>query len=220
MIASANFVSSPDPLHARFLALVPRLERHARIYFRHLKCQVQQEDAVQETIALAWKWFRRLVARGKDVEKFPMVFSFLVARAVRCGRRLCGMHKSQDVMNHQAQVRFGFTVAPLPTSTCTSFENLYAVNGQRKLDEFEERLQHNLATPVDEQVQFRLDFRAWLKTLSGRERRIIKAMARNERTKDLARQFELSAARISQLRREFMEDWRRYWSEEPSSGIA
>ena len=149
-----TFRPSPsDPLQAQFLALLPRLERHARIYFRHLKCRVQQEDAVQETIALAWQWFRRLVARGRDVEKFPMVFSFLVARAVRCGRRLCGMHKSKDVLNPQAQRRFGFTVGSLPASTCTSFENLYAaVDGQRSLDAFEERLRDNTQTPVPEQV--------------------------------------------------------------------
>jgi hypothetical protein len=35
-------------------------------------------------------------------------------------------------------------------------------------------------------------------------------MARNKRTLDLSRQFELSPARISQLRREFHDDWRRF----------
>jgi hypothetical protein len=59
-------------------------------------------------------------------------------------------------------------------------------------------------------VQFRIDFPAWLKTLTGRERRMIRLMARNERTLDLSRQFELSPARISQLRREFRDDWLRF----------
>ena len=35
-------------------------------------------------------------------------------------------------------------------------------------------------------------------------------MARNERTLDLSRQFDLSPARISQLRREFRDDWLRF----------
>jgi DNA-directed RNA polymerase specialized sigma subunit len=57
---------------------------------------------------------------------------------------------------------------------------------------------------------FRLDFAAWLRSLTARERQIIRAMLRNERTQDLAQRFHLSQARISQLRREFHQDWERY----------
>jgi DNA-directed RNA polymerase sigma subunit (sigma70/sigma32) len=57
---------------------------------------------------------------------------------------------------------------------------------------------------------FRLDFKDWLRSLTPRERRIIRAMARNERTKDLSRQFEVSPGRISQMRREFKEGWERF----------
>jgi hypothetical protein len=35
-------------------------------------------------------------------------------------------------------------------------------------------------------------------------------MANNERTLDLSQRFELSPARISQLRRELHADWRRF----------
>ena len=38
-------------------------------------------------------------------------------------------------------------------------------------------------------------------------------MLRNERTTDLSRQFELSPGRISQLRRELHDAWRRYHGE-------
>lgn len=57
---------------------------------------------------------------------------------------------------------------------------------------------------------FRIDFADWLKTLTPRERRLIKDMVNGERTKDLADKFDLSAARISQMRREFREGWERY----------
>ena len=63
---------------------------------------------------------------------------------------------------------------------------------------------------MPDQVAFRIDFPAWLATLTARERRLIRAIARNERTKDLSRMFELSQGRISQLRREFRDDWRRF----------
>jgi hypothetical protein len=74
----------------------------------------------------------------------------------------------------------------------------------------EERLADNTVTPPPDQAAFRIDFGAWLKTLTPRERRIIRAMAMSERTKDLSRRFELTPGRISQMRRDFRDDWRRF----------
>jgi hypothetical protein len=198
-------------LHARFLAILPRVELHGRIYFRHLRCPHKKADAIQEMRALAWKWFLRLHERGRDPAGFVTTFVTLLARAVNNGRRVAGMAKAKDVMNPAAQMRHGFKVEPLPSSPRASHERLYAApTGQRLHDAFEERLRDNTVTPVLDQVQFRIDFPAWLQTLTGRERRLICAMARNERTLDLSRRFELSPARVSQLRREFHDDWRRF----------
>ena len=46
---------------------------------------------------------------------------------------------------------------------------------------------------------------------------MIRGMARNERTLDLSKQFELSPARISQMRREFQIDWKRFIGEAGTS---
>jgi hypothetical protein len=198
-------------LHARFLSLLPRIELHGRIYFRHVRCPHQKADAIQEMCALAWKWFLRLHQRGRDPAHFVKGFVSLLARAVNSGRRLCGMAKAKDVLNPATQRRHGFTVERLPSCTQASHDRLYAeVHGQELHDAFEERLRDNAVTPVPEQVCFRIDFPAWLRTLSGRERRLIRAMARNERTLDLSKEFEVSPARISQLRREFLEGWERF----------
>jgi hypothetical protein len=197
-------------LHARFLELLPAVERHGQIYFRHLGPD-RKADAIQEMRALAWKSFLRLHERGRDPADFVTSFTTLLARAVNSGRRLAGMAKAKDVMNPATQRRRGFQVEPLPSSTRTSHERLYASPvGQALLDAFEERLRDNTVTPVADQVQFRIDWPAWLATLTGRERRIIRAMSRNERTLDLSREFELSPSRISQLRREFFIDWHRF----------
>jgi hypothetical protein len=48
---------------------------------------------------------------------------------------------------------------------------------------------------------------------------MIRAMARNERTLDLSKQFDLSPSRISQLRREFQIDWKRFISEAATSVV-
>src|SRR5262245_3323348 len=115
-------VVSIEVLHVRFLALVPRIETHAGICFRGIRCPVTREDRVAECVALGWKWFVRLSEQGKDVFAFPMAFASLLARAVRCGRRLCGQERAGDVLSIVAQARHGFRVEQLPSSTCTNHE--------------------------------------------------------------------------------------------------
>jgi hypothetical protein len=146
-------------LHARFLRLLPKLETHARIVFRGVRCPVKQADRVQECIALAWKWFVRLSGQGKDGFAFPMAFAALVARALWCGRKLCGQERAGDVLSFVAQARHGFRVERLPATTRSPHEQLYAdPHGQTLLDALEERLRDNTLTPVPDQAAFRIDF--------------------------------------------------------------
>lgn len=197
-------------LHAAFLTVLPRIELHGRIAFRGLRCPHHKEEAVAEMIGLSWLWFVRLLERGKDPVAFASRIADFAARHVRAGRGLNGIESGRDVLSSVAQRRHDFRVGALP-STSTSHEERYAsVRGQRKQDAFEECLRDNTVTPVPEQVCFRLDFPAWLTTLTGRERRLVRELARSERTLDLSRTFDLSPARISQLRRELHDDWRRF----------
>jgi hypothetical protein len=208
-------------LQNQFLALLPAIETHGNSYFRYLKCPHRKADALQEMRALAWKWLVRLVQRGKDINEFLATFNTFLGKAVISGRRLAGMLNAKDVMCHLNQKRNGFTVESLPSSPRMNHETLYGLpHGQQGQDAFEERLQDNTITPVPDQVQFRLDFPAWMKTLTGRERRIIRAMARNEQTKDLSREFDLSPGRISQLRQEFRQDWNRFCDGPVQSEVA
>jgi hypothetical protein len=196
----------------RFETLVlPRVEQHGRIHFRCYRCAHRRDEAIAEMVALCWQWFVRLARRGTDATRFLSALVTFAARAVHSGRRLCGQEPAKDVYSRLAQRRHGFTVERLPSSTATPHSTLYAaLQGQHLLDLFEERLRDNTITPVPDQVQFRIDFPSWLQSLTGRERRLIRAMAQGERTKDLSRHFEVSPARISQLRREFYEGWRRF----------
>ncbi len=57
------------------------------------------------------------------------------------------------------------------------------------------------ATPADLAAS-RIDFPAWLKTLSQRDRRIALKLSQGESTSRVARQFRLSVGRVSQLRGE------------------
>jgi hypothetical protein len=206
-----------DELHAKYLSILPKIELHGRIYFRHLNPH-RKADAIQEMRALAWLWYVRLVDRGRDPRDFLATFVTLLARSVNSGRRLAGMMKAKDVMNPDPQRRHHFRVEPLPSTTRTFHDHLYSSpRGQELHDEFEERLIDNTITPVVDQVCFRLDFPAWLETLTPRERRMIAAMARNERTRDLGKEFEVSPSRISQMRREFHDGWKQFIDEKGTS---
>lgn len=192
----------PSDLHSRVLAILPRIETHAQIYFRHIKSQVEKEEAIAETVALAWKWYVRLVRRGKDVSGFVSTFASYPARAVKCGRRVFGMERAKDVLSSRAQQRHGFTVDKLPDISTLS-DNPYS-----------EPLADNTRTPPPEAAAFRIDWPAWLRTRTRRDRRVIRDMALGERTKHLAHKHKLSPARISQLRREYAEDWQRFTANE------
>jgi len=181
-----------------FVALLPRIELHGRIVFRHMRCAHQRQEAVAEMTALVWKWCVSLQERGKDPAGFPRALITFAARAVKSGRRLCGTEKARDVLSPRAQRGRGFTVAPLPLGS--------SLNGTV----YEEALQHNTQTPVDEQVCFRLDFPAWLLTRTDRDRRVIQDLMRGERTLDVSRRYGTTPARVSQLRREFQIDWSRF----------
>jgi len=82
--------------------------------------------------------------------------------------------------------------------------------GERTLDV---ALHDNTRSPVPDQVAFRLDFPAWVNTLSDRDRRVVGDLMAGERTLDVAAKYGLSPARVSQLRREFMEGWARFCGE-------
>jgi hypothetical protein len=195
---------SPDDLHAAFLTILPRIEVHGRCFFRHKKPD-KRDEAIAEMVALAWKWFRSLAARGKDAREFPMALARFAAQAVHNGRRLCGQERINDVLSPRAQREHDFTVVSLPEGS--------SLGGNI----FSEALIDNTQTPPPDQVAFRLDFPAWRLTRSDRDRRVIDDLMVGERTMDVADKHGLTAGRVSQLRRDFHDDWLRFQGEAPAA---
>jgi hypothetical protein len=200
---SINYPSSAESnlLQSRFLGILPKIERHGRCYFRHLRCSSTKEDRIAEMIAISWKWFLRLVEQGKDPAKFPSVIATFAAKAVRNGRRLCGQEKSKDTLSFVAQQRNSFVVTKFPDFSTLESNPLEAA------------LVDNTQSPVPEQVHFRLDFPSWQRTLDEKKRRITRQMMLGHRTLDLANEFRISPARISQLRQELRQSWREFITE-------
>ena len=182
-------------LQSRFLTLLPRIERQARMASRQLRCGHRRADFIAEVTALAWKWFVRLIQRGKDATRFVSAIAIYATRAVRSGRRFVGKEKLNDVLSPHAQNRHDFMVCSLPQRSLAS-ETVFA-----------EALTDNTVTPVPDQVAFRQDFPRWRRRWSPRDRQLIRALLSGERAIDVANKFGLSAARVSQKRREFYHDW-------------
>jgi hypothetical protein len=182
-------------------SILPRVKAHGRVYFRHVRCKHRKEELLAEMAALSWRWFLRLVRRGKDVLQFAGRLAVYAARAISSGRRVCGQERARDAMSQSAQRKRGFAVGGLPEF------------GTPLGSALAEALQDNTISPVPDQVAFRLDFPAWRRTRSDRDRRVIDCMITGESTAMLARLFGISAARISQMRREFHDDWHSFCGE-------
>jgi hypothetical protein len=218
MSAPAVPLPSIEALHAVFLTqLLPRLRRHGRIYFRDVHDSDRKEDLLCEMAALGWHWFVRLAERGKDATQFPSALASYAARAVRAGRRVTGQERLTDVLSKVAQQHHGFRVEALPCRMRRPFDEIHtAVGGQRQLDAYEEVLHDNAVTPVPDQVAFRVDFRDWRRTRTYRDRLIMEALILGDRTCDVSKRFGLTPGRVSQLRKEFRDDWALFTGDLPA----
>jgi len=192
---------SPDALQAAFLAILPKIELHARIAFRHLKCPDKKSDAIAEAVALAWHWYVRLAQRGKDAADFVVALARFAARRVKASRRLCGVENGKDILSPRSQRRFGFTVGTLP-----SYSTLEGTP-------YEDALRDNTRAEVPEQVAFRIDFPRWLAGLAERDRQLVQDLAMGHRTKVVAKKYGVTPGAVSHRRRDFHRAWQRFQGE-------
>jgi hypothetical protein len=194
----------PVPRH--FESLLPAIRRQARHAFRRLPRELR-EELIAEAVAQAYCAFRRLVERGHGERAFATPLARFAVRHVRAGRRVGTPLNKHDVSSYYGQRAHGMHLERL--DRCLPHERSW----------LEIAVEDRAAGPA-ETAAFRLDFEAWLSTLGRQRRRIALALARGEATGTAARRFDLSPARISQLRRELRDHWRRFQGEgeEPVAG--
>jgi len=179
--------------HNRFLALLPAVLRQARIAFRSLDPE-KREDALAEVIANTFAAYARLVELDKESIAFPTPLARYAIRRFHDGRHVGNKFNSRDVSSKHCQ--------RLQNIKVTSFHRFDPNEGQWR----EILVEDKHATPADV-AMIRLDFAAWLGTLTPRERRIALKLAEGERTGAVARMFDVSAGRISQMRAELCQAW-------------
>jgi hypothetical protein len=199
--------------HEDFLALAPTVERHGRVAFRGLDAEARDE-ALAEAVAAAFAAYVALKARDRNPAAFPSRLASYSVLHVKDGRHVGGRSSSCDVLSPKAQRRRGFRVERLPASTRTAFDRLYAeVHGQRQQDTLEECLRDNTRTAVVDQVVFKLDFAAFLQTLTDRDRQMALALAEGHAASHVADRFGLSPGRVTQLRQQWQREWHAFQGE-------
>jgi hypothetical protein len=154
--------------HEGYLRLLPDIRRHALSRLRHMRPEARAE-AVQEIIADTLVAYVRLVELGKEDLAYPTALVTYAIAKYRAGRRVGGRLNVHDVLSKYCQKR-----------KCVVVERLDQFNAGE--DEWEGLVvEDRHASPADVAAT-RMDFRAWLKSLLPRNRRIAQALAMGETT--------------------------------------
>jgi len=194
MIRLAPPLPRPTPAwHQRFLAMLPAIEAHARLAFRHLDPEAR-EDAVEETIANALVAFVRLVQLQKTNVAYPSALARYAVAQIHDGRRVGNRLNVRDVLSP-----YGKKQKDIQVERLDRFD--------KEDDCWVEAVLEDHRTPVPEQAAFRCDFPAWLASLSRRNRRIAVSLSLGHSTSEVAKRFRVSPGRVSQLRREMHQSW-------------
>lgn len=183
-----------SPWQASFVTLLPMIEQLAAAALRHLRTEAKQ-DAVSEVVASAMCAYQRLHKRGELRRAFASALARFAIARYRDGRRVGTPQCSRDVFAPRAKKKVNFGVQ--------SIETLVVADLQEKLSDSRQ-------TPVPDQVAFRIDFPHWLRQQGRRNRRIAERLMQGYTTSEVALEFGVSPARISQLRRKLAISWRAF----------
>ena len=95
---------------AGFLTVLPTVQTHAQIQFRHLPLE-QREDLIQESIASACVAYQRLAAHGKLHVASPGNLATFAVKQARDGRHVGGhQDAARDILSPRCQRRHGVQV--------------------------------------------------------------------------------------------------------------
>lgn len=182
-----------------FLELVTTIRHYARRSFSRLDPE-SREEAEQEVVANCFVAYRRLVERCKqgDIAAIPLA-RFAVAQT-RAGRRVGGRANIHDISSPYCQYRQRIAQEYLAQLNDASgaWEQIL--------------IEDPSSTPADI-VAIRLDFQSWLDSLPQRQRQIAEVLSTGETTYAVARLFNVTPGRISQVRHQLKAAWNAFQSD-------
>ena len=190
----------------QFQAMLPRIRQHAWIALRQLRSEARN-DAVAEVVGHAFCAWRRLVEQGRPELARPTPLTRYALCRVRAGRRIGCRQNINDILCPVARRFHGITIERIDQP-------------HQKSGTLDKMLVETRNAGPAETASARIDFHDWLNRLSGRNRRIAEALALGGSTGEVAREFEMSCGRVSQLRRWFRRNWERFQGEDHATGSA
>ncbi len=187
--------------HELFLKMLPTIKRYASLAFRDRNPEAK-EDLTEEVVVNAMLAFKRLYNKDRVDDAHATVLARYAIAQVCEGRKTGSPLKCREVLSDYAQRKKGFYVD--------------------RLDHYDEEeqawsevvVEDRTAGPADIAAT-RIDFRAWLGTLSRQQKKAATKLAAGETTGKVAKLLKVSSGRISQLRRELLDKWREFQGEDP-----
>lgn len=98
---------------AEFEAMLPTLQRRAGAAFRAIRNPEDKAEAHANCVALAWRSWRALAARGENPIYYADALWKWAIKGTLAGRHLGAVEPSEDVLSPRAQYLHGFSVCQL-----------------------------------------------------------------------------------------------------------
>ena len=197
---------NPPAWHTTFEAMIPAIENQTKFAFRHLNREARDE-AVQEAICNCCKAFARLVELGKTDVAYASALARFGIRQTNEGRKVGSELNCRDVLSSYGERKRNVVVEHLDQY-------------DREEGCWCEILVEDKSIGPAETAIVRIDFATWMHLLPHRLRKIASFLATGETTTAAAKRFRISQGRISQIRRELYDAWRRFQGDEPTSVVA
>lgn len=186
----------PSSVADRFQQILPQIRSCALYAFRRQPV-AEKEEAVQDVLVQCFFVFHRMLRRGEGTRVFPTVLARYAILRYRSGRRAMGC-EPREGLSASAEPGRGASSEPVRRSQRGGWQD---------------SLIEDRRTPVPDQVCFRIDFPEWLQRLPRQDRRLAELFVAGLPATEVAKQLEVTPARVSQIRKALREDWKRYQGE-------
>ncbi|HWA99978.1 MAG TPA: hypothetical protein VG713_15875 [Pirellulales bacterium] len=167
--------------------MLPRIRRRAAYAFRYEFNRDDFDDRVAETIAIAFKFYSRLITTGRASRVYICPLIDFSIREVLKGRRAASSNKTRrnDDVNWRA-VRHSLNDE-------TFVSHLVGYRGR-----------------IPDRVALKIDFNEWVKTLSPRDRRFVELLATGDTLAEAGAKVGIVETSARNLRRELCREWQHF----------
>ena len=195
--AKENKTYSIDEVNAKFLKMLPLITMIAKKAFWDYD-RDKREDATQSVIVGAFQMFKSLVKRGLMDKAFATPLAWYAIKKHRSGRPGGVKSNSEDVLSERCQILGRADVRGiLSYRTRSRYLVEILIYDDRSPD-----------PALD--VQCNLDFESWRNTLDKRDRKMLDTFLAGKTTREIAKKFKISEGRVSQMRRELVNSYRKF----------